>query len=127
AVQTIQQVERASQSSVYFSKLFGNYIFEKIGFVFSPYPFSMESTGMIVLRDLKYPVHEMVHHWWGDNVHIAHWGDFWISEGFTTYFTGIYDEYKTGTNTSCLVFPWTEALNHTPDSDPNEIFTDTPY
>lgn len=85
AALTLSQIEKASHAAIYFSKLFGPYAFDKIGFVVSPYPFAMESTSMIVLNKPASAVHEIAHHWWGDNVHIAHGGDFWISEGFTTY------------------------------------------
>jgi aminopeptidase N len=36
---------------------------------------------------LEAAVHETVHHWFGDGVHIAHWGELWMSEGFTNYAT----------------------------------------
>lgn len=32
-------------------------------------------------------VHETAHHWFGDNIRIASWGDFWMSEGFTNFAT----------------------------------------
>ncbi|OGQ26600.1 MAG: hypothetical protein A2138_17045 [Deltaproteobacteria bacterium RBG_16_71_12] len=32
-------------------------------------------------------VHEAAHHWFGDGVRIAHWGELWMSEGFTNYAT----------------------------------------
>ncbi len=122
----IKSVQEAALSAVYFSKLLGPFIFDKLGFVISPYPFAMESTSMIVLTGSKNAVHEVAHHWWGNNVHFAHWGDFWISEGFTTYFNGLYDEYKTGTNSSCLANP-AEDLNHPANTDANDIFNSTPY
>lgn len=123
----LRQINKAASASIYFSKLFGDYAFEKIGFIQSPYPFAMESTSMIVLNRPGSAVHEIVHHWWGNNVHFRHWGDFWISEGFTTYFTGFYDEYKAGTNTTCLTDDPKAVLNHSAETDPNEIFDSIPY
>ncbi len=32
--------------------------------------------------------HELAHHWSGNLARIATWNDFWLSEGFTDYFTG---------------------------------------
>jgi aminopeptidase N len=123
----IEQSKKASRSAVYFSKVLDPYIFEKIGFVHVPsYPFAMESTSMIVIDHPESAVHEIAHHWWGDSVHIKHWGDFWISEGFTTYFDGLYDEYLTGTNTSNLSDS-RENLNHGEKTDPNTIFNSVPY
>jgi aminopeptidase N len=41
-------------------------------------------------------VHETVHHWFGDGVHIAHWGELWMSEGFTNFATFRYFEKAQG-------------------------------
>jgi aminopeptidase N len=123
----LSAVKRDVASVVYFSKLFGEYAFEKVGFVFSDYAFNMESTSLIVLRNASAAVHELVHHWWGNNVHIPHWGDFWISEGFTTYVTGLYSEYLSGTNDSCLNDTATDPLNNPESTDPNAIFNSIPY
>lgn len=128
AEKIVYQVHKASDSAIYFSKLFGKFIFDKLAFVHIPsYPFSMESTSLIVLSFPQASVHEVVHHWWGDNVHIKNWGDFWISEGFTTYFTGVYDEYLTGTNTANLDLKGDRPLNHSEMTDPMAIFDDTAY
>jgi len=32
-------------------------------------------------------VHEVVHHWWGDNVRFADWPHFWLAEGFDEWST----------------------------------------
>lgn len=126
-LETVEALKKDALSVIYFSKLFGKYEFEKLGFLLSSYPFNMESTSLIVLRNQQAAVHEIVHHWWGNNVHIPHWGDFWISEGFTTYVTGLYDEYVTGKNTSCLDYESTKKLNNPDSTDPNDIFDLVPY
>ena len=41
-------------------------------------------------------VHEAVHSWFGDGVHIAHWGELWMSEGFTNYSTFRFFEKHSG-------------------------------
>lgn len=41
-------------------------------------------------------VHETAHHWFGDGVHIAHWGELWMSEGFTNYATWRYFRERDG-------------------------------
>ncbi len=123
----IESVRSSSNSLIYFSKLFGEYEFEKLGFIVSSYPFSMESTSLIVLTGAGAAVHEVAHHWWGNNVRIPHWGDFWISEGFTTYVTGLYDEYRFGKNTSCLDDKSADKLNNPATTDPKDIFNQIPY
>ncbi|MEW5852753.1 MAG: M1 family aminopeptidase [Myxococcota bacterium] len=56
----------------------------------------MEHTAAVAImmnaaRDPKYSretaAHEVAHHWFGDNLRIKTWGDFWMSEGFTNYAT----------------------------------------
>lgn len=33
------------------------------------------------------PIHETIHHWFGNNIRIKDWGQFVVSEGFTEYYT----------------------------------------
>ncbi len=117
--------DAGSHSLVFFSSLLGLYPYSKLGYVTAPHAFNMESVSLIVMISPEATVHEVAHHWWGNTVYIGHWGDLWISEGFATYFTGLYDEFKTGKNTAC-----TQAggiLNASPDTDPLAIFNNTPY
>lgn len=40
--------------------------------------------------------HEVAHHWFGDNLRIASWPHFWMSEGFTDYSTWRYFRHAEG-------------------------------
>ncbi|MBN1940512.1 MAG: M1 family metallopeptidase [Candidatus Aminicenantes bacterium] len=40
--------------------------------------------------------HEIAHQWFGDSVTEADWDHTWLSEGFATYFTHVYEEYEKG-------------------------------
>ncbi len=40
--------------------------------------------------------HEVAHHWFGDNLRIASWPEFWMSEGFTDYATWRYYRHAHG-------------------------------
>lgn len=123
--QFLQAAKKGAKSLVFFSSLLGLYPYEKLGFVTAPHPFNMEAVSLIVMVSPDATVHEVAHHWWGNTVYFEHWGDFWISEGFTTYFTGLYDEFASGTNTSCSSMAG--RLNETPATDPLAIFNNTPY
>ncbi len=116
---------KSNSSLIWFANILGEYEYPKSGFVVAPHPFSMEHASLITLVNPRSAVHEVAHHWWGNTVHIAHWGDFWISEGFTTYMDGLYDEYLTGKDSSCR--QTSGKLNASADTDPMTIFDNTPY
>ena len=40
--------------------------------------------------------HEIAHQWFGNSVTESDWDDAWLSEGFATYFTVLYDEHYVG-------------------------------
>ncbi|MCL6217234.1 M1 family metallopeptidase [Zunongwangia pacifica] len=40
--------------------------------------------------------HEIAHQWFGDSASEIDWSHLWLSEGFATYFTDLYAEYKYG-------------------------------
>jgi aminopeptidase N len=40
--------------------------------------------------------HEIAHQWFGDSVTEADWDHTWLSEGFATYLTHVYNEYVSG-------------------------------
>ena len=123
--QYLNNFDKSNHSLVWFANTLGEYEYPKSGFVVTPHPFSMEHAGLITLVNPGSAVHEVAHHWWGNSVHIAHWGDFWISEGFTTYMDGLYDEHLTGEDTSCRKTQG--KLNASADTDPMTIFDNTPY
>ncbi len=83
--------------------------------------------------------HEVAHHWFGDNVRIENWGDFWMSEGFTNYATFRFFRHAEGEKKYVELLDNAraevrDALATTPHAlsapdftDVNEIFTSLPY
>jgi len=95
-----------SSALKYFSENFGPYPFRKLANVES----STKWGGMENASCIFYParavasdrsidntvVHEIVHQWFGDAVTISDWNHVWLSEGFATYFTHVYNEVTYG-------------------------------
>ncbi|MBL9037467.1 MAG: hypothetical protein JNG84_03025 [Archangium sp.] len=83
--------------------------------------------------------HEIGHHWFGNNVRIAEWGDFWMSEGFNSYITYRYFREAEGDSKYYeLLDRGRDALRDElesnpfglvapPNTDVTEIFDSVPY
>jgi aminopeptidase N len=94
----------------FFSQKIGPYAYGKIASVQSKTRFGgMENASAIFyyegaisgkgeIEDLI--AHEMAHQWFGDSVTEGDWHHVWLSEGFATYFTTIYNEFTKEEN--CL-------------------------
>ncbi|MDZ7778709.1 MAG: M1 family metallopeptidase [Gemmatimonadota bacterium] len=97
---------RAAQMVDFFTELVGNYPFEKLANVQSATRFGgMENASAIFYseqaiadgRDIESTVsHEIAHQWFGDAVTEASWHHLWLSEGFATYFGGLFFEAADG-------------------------------
>ena len=109
----------AAPSVLTFSNLIAPYPYGKLALIVGATKFGgMENANTIVFtptlfqnflaakpRSQRYNVpngveeviaHEIAHQWFGDSVTEATWSDLWLSEGFATYFAGLFLEKNEG-------------------------------
>ena len=55
-----------------------------------PAPRGMSKTFGVPLDNVGLIAHEIAHQWFGDSVTESTWADLWLSEGFATYFAGLF-------------------------------------
>ncbi|HEY0385578.1 MAG TPA: M1 family metallopeptidase [Pyrinomonadaceae bacterium] len=110
----------AAQSVALFSQRVAPYPYEKLALIVGATKFGgMENSSAIVFpstifvrrndveqMSTRYNIrrgivdvvsHEIAHQWFGDSVTEATWSDLWLSEGFATYFAGLFIEQSEGT------------------------------
>jgi len=85
-----------------FSDLVGPFPFEKLAHVQSSTAWGATEYASAVFYSEKHfrgedaadgvVAHELAHQWWGDSVTPADWDELWLSEGFATYFHGLFLE-----------------------------------
>lgn len=109
----------AAPSLKFFSETVGTYPFEKLAMIVGATRYGgMENSSAIIFgsglfkdfqksqpRSRRYGIpsgvrnvvsHEIAHQWFGDSVTEATWADLWLSEGFATYFEGLFIEQFEG-------------------------------
>ena len=110
----------ATPSLKFFSETIAPYPYEKLALIVGATRFGgMENSGAIVfsstLFDPRSPAsnpisktfkirsgivrlvaHEIAHQWFGDSVTESTWSDLWLSEGFATYFAGLFIQREEG-------------------------------
>lgn len=105
-------------SLVFFSELVAPYPYEKLAMIVGATQFGgMENSSAIVFTSTlfnpkpsaklskRYGIpkgtvaliaHEIAHQWFGDSVTESTWADLWLSEGFATYFAGLFVQKHEG-------------------------------
>jgi aminopeptidase N len=108
----------AAPSLALFSSLVAPYPYEKLALIVGTTRFGgMENSGAIVFSGslfnertspsmsrrfqirrslMEVTAHEIAHQWFGDSVTETTWADLWLSEGFATYFAGLFVEQFDG-------------------------------
>ena len=114
----IQGFSAAGPSLAFFSQTIAPYPYEKLALIVAATRFGgMENSSAIVFTSTLFNsrqnerissrfgiparieevvAHEIAHQWFGDSVTEATWADLWLSEGFATYFAGLFVEKYDG-------------------------------
>jgi aminopeptidase N len=92
----IKRLQKAPKKLDWLEKRLGRYPFETVGIVVVDSTSGMETQTMITLGNTKYAtspdvlLHEIAHHWYGDEVTPTDWRDVWMSEGMATYLQAVW-------------------------------------
>jgi aminopeptidase N len=108
----------AAPALAFFSETVGPYPYEKLALIVGATKYGgMENSSAIVFTNNLFDVrssekmsarfgiptriesvvaHEIAHQWFGDSVTESTWADLWLSEGFATYFAGLFIEKYDG-------------------------------
>jgi aminopeptidase N len=115
----VQGFGAAAPSLAFFSEKVAPYPYEKLALIVGATRFGgMENSSAIVFGStlfdprpgpeplsprfnirrgiVEVTAHEIAHQWFGDSVTEARWSDLWLSEGFATYFAGLFIERYEG-------------------------------
>ncbi|MCP4727845.1 MAG: M1 family metallopeptidase, partial [bacterium] len=97
---------RSGRSLEFFDSKIGPFAYEKLANVQSKTRYGgMENASAIFYNQRSVSgergyertvVHEIAHQWFGDSVTEADWNHIWLSEGFATYLTHLFDEFYFG-------------------------------
>jgi len=118
-----------------FEKWFGPYPFPRDGFKLIETLYPMEHQSAVALGSFatdsteleRLMWHEVAHEWWGNNVSMKDFADFWLHEGFANYTEKLMTEFKSGRAAALKAIAGEKPNNREPmigEYDVNHVFYD---
>jgi len=108
----LRRLQAAPAELDWLEQRLGPYPFRTLGFLVVDSRSGMETQTMITLGDTRYAtspevlVHEMAHHWYGDEVTPRDWRDVWMNEGMATFLQGTWMGGHGPPSTAALFRTW---------------------
>jgi len=120
---------------VQLEKYFGRYPFLKDGFKLIETVYAMEHQSAVALGPFngdsaeleRLMWHEVSHEWWGNNVSMKDFADFWLHEGFAVYTEKLMYNWKSGPETALKSILAEKPANREPmigEYNVNHVFYD---
>lgn len=110
----VDALREAAPGLDWLEDLLGPYPFDTLGIVVVDSESGMETQTMITLGDTDYStspevlVHEMAHHWYGDQVTPRDWRDVWMNEGMAMYLQGVWAAEDQGIDVTEVMDYWAD-------------------
>jgi aminopeptidase N len=107
-----ERLEQAATGLDFVESVLGPYPFDSLGFVLVDSRSAMETQTMITLGLTDYTlsplvlVHEMAHHWYGDEVTPDDWRDVWMNEGMAMYVQAMWQAKEEGRSVDEVMDEW---------------------
>jgi len=118
-----------------YEKYFGPYPFQRDGFKIIETLYAMEHQSAVALGRFigdstnleRLMWHEIAHEWWGNNVSMKDFADFWLHEGFANYSEKLMIEFKQGREAALKAIAGEKPNNREPmigEYNVNHVFYD---
>ncbi|WP_244930491.1 M1 family metallopeptidase [Nocardioides sp. W7] len=111
----VERLRKTPAGLAWLEERLGPYPFDTLGVVVVDSESGMETQTMITLGDTEYAtspevlVHELAHHWYGNQVTPRDWRDVWMNEGMAMYFQGAWEADAQGIPVSEVMDDWADA------------------